>query len=66
MYFLFFGSYLTFFLRKAKEKRRGAGVAAFSEDFSVMNDFLGTKPYVDTARTEKSFITEKDPERLCT
>jgi hypothetical protein len=54
-----------FSLREAKRKRRGAGVAAFSEDFSVMSDFLGTKPYVDTARTEKSFITEKDPERLC-
>jgi hypothetical protein len=28
------------------------------------NDFLPTKPYVDTARREKSFWDKKDPENF--
>jgi hypothetical protein len=40
------------------EGKRRHGSAGFPEDFSVPDDFLDPKPYVDTARSEK------DPESI--
>jgi hypothetical protein len=42
------------------EKTRCSLGAGFAEDFSRLRDFLAAKPYVDTARREKSRRREKD------
>jgi hypothetical protein len=53
------------FAQRRKDQRHSTGATGFLADFSVLRDFLATKPYVDTARSEKSRRDEKDPESLC-
>ena len=45
--------------------RRGTGaMTGFSEDFSSLRGFLVTKPYVDSARSEKPRRDGKGPESI--
>jgi hypothetical protein len=52
---------LFFAQRNRKTRHEGAG---FPEDFSSPRGLLATKPYADTARSEKPRGDEKDPESI--